>query len=102
MRLFNGIYVLKEEARRQSTTENETKIENAQLKSEHVAATDKVQQLQKEMMRLEAEKAEGASKIQIMQNEMKDLNDIGFKFYVESDPLDIVIDLANKVLQRGP
>ena len=73
MRLFNGIYVLKEEARRQSTTENETKIENAQLKSEHVAATDKVQQLQKEMMRLEAEKAEGASKIQIMQNEMKDL-----------------------------
>ena len=73
LRLFNGIYVLQEEARRQSSVENETKIENAQLKSEHVAATDKVQQLQREMMRIQAEKADNVSKIQIMQNEMKDL-----------------------------
>jgi nardilysin len=35
-------------------------------------------------------------------NEMKDLNDIGFKFYVESDPLDIVIDLANEVPKYPP
>ena len=73
LRLFNGIYVLKEEARRQSSIENETKIENAQLKSEHVAATDRVQQLQKEIMRIEEEKKDNVSKIQIMQNEMIDL-----------------------------
>ena len=57
--------LFKEEARRQSNVENETKIENAQLKSEHVAATDKVQQLQKEILRIENEKKDNVSKIQV-------------------------------------
>jgi len=35
-------------------------------------------------------------------NEMKALDDIGFKFYEESDPLDIVIDLANEVPKYPP
>ena len=35
-------------------------------------------------------------------NEMKALDDIDFKFYVESDPLDIVTDLANEVPKYPP
>ena len=36
-----------EEARRQGLVESEAKVENAQLKSEQVASSDKAQQLQK-------------------------------------------------------
>ena len=64
---------LQEEARRQSSTESETKVENAQLKSEHVAATDKIQQLQREILRVEAEKKDSLGKIQMMNNEMRHL-----------------------------
>ena len=65
--------ILQEEARRQSSTESETKVENAQLKSEHVAATDKIQQLQREILRVEAEKKDSLGKIQMMNNEMRHL-----------------------------
>ena len=71
--LVTKTFRLKEEARRQSNVESETKIENAHLKSEHVAATDKVQQLQREILRIENEKKDNVSKIQSMHNEMRDL-----------------------------
>ena len=48
-------------------------MENAQLKSEHVAATDKIQQLQREILRVEAEKKDSLGKIQMMNNEMRHL-----------------------------
>ena len=48
-------------------------MENAQLKSEHVAATDKIQQLQREILRVEAEKKDSLGKIQMMSNEMRHL-----------------------------
>merc|ERR1711988_573231 len=72
-RLKKQVESSQEKARRQSNVENETKIENAQLKSEHVAATDKVQQLQREILRIENEKKDNVSKIQSMHNEMRDL-----------------------------
>ena len=48
-------------------------VENAQLKSEYVAATDKIQKLQNEIHRIEAEKKDNLNKIQTMHAEMKDL-----------------------------
>ena len=48
-------------------------MENAQLKSEYVAATDKIQKLQNEIHRIEAEKKDNLNKIQNMHAEMKDL-----------------------------
>ena len=48
-------------------------VENAQLKSEYVAATDKIQKLQNEINRIEAEKRDNLNKIQNMHAEMKDL-----------------------------
>ena len=48
-------------------------VENAQLKSEYVAATDKIQKLQNEIHRIEAEKKDNLNKIQNMHAEMKDL-----------------------------
>ena len=48
-------------------------VENAQLKSEYVAATDKIQKLQNEIHRIEAEKRDNLNKIQNMHTEMKDL-----------------------------
>ena len=48
-------------------------VENAQLKSEYVAATDKIQKLQNEIHRMEAEKRDNLNKIQNMHTEMKDL-----------------------------
>ena len=48
-------------------------MENAQLKSEYVAATDKIQKLQNEIHRIEAEKRDNLNKIQNMHTEMKDL-----------------------------
>ena len=48
-------------------------VENAQLKSEYVAATDKIQKLQNEIHRIEAEKKDNLNKIQSMHAEMKDL-----------------------------
>ena len=65
--------VFQEEARKQSSNENETKIENAQLKSEYVAATDKIKQLQKEVARAETEKKDNFGKIQMMNNEIREL-----------------------------
>ena len=46
-------------------------VENAQLKSEYVAATDKIQKLQNEIHRIEAEKRDNLNKIQNMHTEMK-------------------------------
>ena len=82
-----------EAAKKQSSSESEVKVcriftsenssnsepafilqvENAQLKSEYVAATDKIQKLQNEIHRIEAEKRDNLNKIQNMHTEMKDL-----------------------------
>merc|ERR1719507_2697740 len=62
-----------EGAKKQSSSESEVKVENAQLKSEYVAATDKIQKLQNEIHRIEAEKRDNLNKIQNMHTEMKDL-----------------------------
>ena len=43
------------------------------MKSEYVAATDKIQKLQNEIHRIEAEKRDNLNKIQNMHTEMKDL-----------------------------
>jgi len=72
-RLRKQLESVQEEAKKQSFAESETKVENAQLKSEHVAATDKIQKLQKEIIKIESEKKDNVNKIQIMHNEMKDL-----------------------------
>merc|ERR1719270_3032164 len=55
-----------EAAKKQSAAESEVKVENAQLKSEYVAATDKIQKLQNEIHRIEAEKKDNLNKIQNM------------------------------------
>merc|ERR1712123_37277 len=70
---FRPVHFNNDEAKRQSFAESETKVENAQLKSEHVAATDKIQQLQKEIMKIESEKKDNVHKTQIMHNEMREL-----------------------------
>jgi len=70
---FRPVHFNNEEAKRQSFAESEIKVENAQLKSEHVAATDKIQKLQKEIMKIEAEKKDNVNKIQTMHAEMKEL-----------------------------
>merc|ERR1719237_1778043 len=62
-----------EAAKKQSSSESEVTVENAQLKSEYVAATDKIQKLQNEIHRIEAEKRDNLNKIQNMHTEMKDL-----------------------------
>merc|ERR1711974_442449 len=62
-----------EAAKKQSSYVSEVKVENAQLKSEYVAATDKIQKLQNEIHRIEAEKRDNLNKIQNMHTEMKDL-----------------------------
>merc|ERR1719494_453585 len=62
-----------EASKKQSAAESEVKVENAQLKSEYVAATDKIQKLQNEIHRIEAEKKDNLNKIQNMHAEMKDL-----------------------------
>ena len=64
---------MQEESRKQSLNENETKIENAQLKSEYVAATDKIQQLHREITRIESEKGDNAGKVQQMHREIQEL-----------------------------
>ena len=66
-------YALQEEARRQASQESEAKIENAQLKSEFVAASDKIQQLQRDIQRVESEKRDGVGRIEAMQAEMRQL-----------------------------
>ena len=58
---------MQEEARRQASQESDAKIENAQLKSEFVAASDKIQQLQREIQRVESEKRDGVGRIEAMQ-----------------------------------
>jgi len=70
---FRPVHFNHEEAKRQSFAESEIKVENAQLKSEHVAATDRIQKLQKEIMKIEAEKKDNVNKIQTMHAEMKEL-----------------------------
>merc|ERR1712142_886382 len=70
---FRPVHFNHEEAKRQSFAESEIKVENAQLKSEHVAATDKIQKLQKEIMKIETEKKDNVNKIQTMHAEMKEL-----------------------------
>merc|ERR1711892_1235533 len=72
-RLRKQLESAQEEAKRQSFAESETKVENARLKSEHVAATDRIQKLQKEIMKIEAEKKDNVNKIQTMHAEMKEL-----------------------------
>lgn len=72
-KLRKQLETAQEEAKRQSFAESETKVENAQLKSEHVAATDKIQKLQKEILKIEAEKKDNVNKIQVMHAEMKEL-----------------------------
>merc|ERR1712098_809103 len=49
------------------------KIENAQLKSESVAASEKIHQLQREIARIETEKKDSLGKIQQMNIEMREL-----------------------------
>ena len=60
-------------SRRQASQESEAKIENAQLKSEFVAASDKIQQLQRDIQRVESEKRDGVGRIETMQAEMRQL-----------------------------
>jgi len=62
-----------EESKKHSLLEGEVKVENSQLKSENVAATDKIQKLQKEINKIENEKRDNISKIEAMHNEMKEL-----------------------------
>ena len=66
-------YALQEEARRQASHESEAKIENAQLKSEFVAASDKIQQLQRDIQRVESDKRDGVGRIEAMQAELERL-----------------------------
>merc|ERR1711936_184867 len=70
---FRPVHFNHEEAKRQSFAESETKVENAQLKSEHVAATDRIQYSQKEISKLESEKKDYVNQIQMMHNDMKEL-----------------------------
>lgn len=72
-RLKRQLDSVQEEARKTSSSESEVKVENAQLKSEHVAATDKIHSLQMEIARIEAEKKDNLNKIQSMQSEMREL-----------------------------
>merc|ERR550532_1671357 len=72
-RLKRQLDSAQEAAKKQSSSESEVKVENAQLKSEYVAATDKIQKLQNEIHRIEAEKRDNLNKIQNMHTEMKDL-----------------------------
>lgn len=64
---------LQEEARHQSGGEDEAKVQIARLKSEQVAATDRIAKLQKELGRMEAEKKDGLNKMQVMHAETKEL-----------------------------
>merc|ERR1711974_219565 len=72
-RLKRQLDSAQEAAKKQSSYVSEVKVENAQLKSEYVAATDKIQKLQNEIHRIEAEKRDNLNEIQNMHTEMKDL-----------------------------
>jgi predicted nucleic acid-binding Zn-ribbon protein len=71
--LILQMIVFKEETQRHSGGEGEAKAQIARLKSEQVAATEKMAKLQKELNRIETEKKEGTNKIQAMHAETKEL-----------------------------